>query len=145
MDPLSDVLPHFDVAEFHELRVEHSPAAAVDRMLSSPAAPDSATRLLLAVRGIHQRQGTISELARTIGREIRRRDNEVVFLRDGRRIAIAIAVWAEAVDDGSMLRTETRVRAADPRARLAFRVYWLFVGPFSALIRRRWLRAAARA
>jgi hypothetical protein len=25
-----------------------------------------------------------------------------------------------------------------------FRAYWLVVGPFSALIRRRWLRAIAR-
>jgi len=33
------------------------------------------------------------------------------------------------------------VRAMDARARRAFRLYWLAIGPFSALIRRRWLRA----
>jgi hypothetical protein len=145
VDPLSDVLPHFDVGELHELRVEQPPALAVDRFLSTSATPDFVTRLLFAVRGIPHRDGTIAELASRIGKEIRRRENEVVFLRSRGRIRIAIAVWAEADDGGSILRTETRVRADDRRARLAFRVYWLFIGPFSAFIRRRWLRAAARA
>ena len=35
------------------------------------------------------------------------------------------------------------VRAVDEAARRAFRRYWLLVGPFSALIRRRWLKRIA--
>jgi hypothetical protein len=50
-----------------------------------------------------------------------------------------------ARDGGSLLVTETRVAAMDDGARRAFRRYWLAVGPFSALIRRRWLAATARA
>jgi hypothetical protein len=46
--------------------------------------------------------------------------------------------------DGSTLRTETRVEAMDAGARRSFRAYWLAVGPFSSLIRRRWLAAAER-
>ena len=38
----------------------------------------------------------------------------------------------------------TRVAAMDASSRRAFRAYWLAVGPFSPLIRRRWLRAAER-
>jgi hypothetical protein len=45
----------------------------------------------------------------------------------------------------SILGTETRVAAMDAKSRRAFRRYWLAVGPFSALIRRRWLAAAERA
>ena len=44
-----------------------------------------------------------------------------------------------------LLSTETRVLATDARARRAFRAYWFLVGPFSSLIRRRWLAAGARA
>jgi hypothetical protein len=33
------------------------------------------------------------------------------------------------------------VHALDERARRLFRLYWLVVGPFSKLIRRRWLKA----
>jgi hypothetical protein len=36
------------------------------------------------------------------------------------------------------------VHALTPRARRLFRLYWLAIGPFSALIRRRWLKAIAR-
>jgi hypothetical protein len=58
-----------------------------------------------------------------------------------RRQRVAIAFEAEArPSGGSGLVTETRVGDVD----LAFRLYWLVVGPFSALIRRRWLRAVAR-
>jgi hypothetical protein len=46
--------------------------------------------------------------------------------------------------DGRTLATETRVQLTDPRSRRRFKLYWLIVGPFSALIRRIWLRAIAR-
>jgi hypothetical protein len=37
------------------------------------------------------------------------------------------------------------VRCTDEGSRRAFRRYWLLVGPFSALIRRLWLREVRRA
>jgi hypothetical protein len=55
-------------------------------------------------------------------------------------IKAAIDFRAERIPGGSRLTTETRVQASDPRARRAFRAYWLAIAPFSALIRRRWLR-----
>jgi hypothetical protein len=54
----------------------------------------------------------------------------------------AVNFRAEAIPGGSRLTTETRVKASDARARRRFRLYWLAIGPFSALIRRRWLAAA---
>jgi len=53
----------------------------------------------------------------------------------------AKAVWnfrVEALEGGlSQVSTETRVATTDPAAHRAFRRYWLVVGPFSGLIRRR--------
>lgn len=49
------------------------------------------------------------------------------------------------VRDRHELATETRVEATDAASRRAFRRYWLAVGQFSALVRRRWLAAAERA
>ena len=61
-------------------------------------------------------------------------------------IRMVFDITATAAGDGmSILATETRVAAMDASARRAFRRYWLVVGPFSALIRRRWLTAAERA
>lgn len=51
----------------------------------------------------------------------------------------------QALDSSSTLvTTETRVFATDEPARRAFARYWLVVGPFSALIRRRMLAVLRR-
>jgi hypothetical protein len=58
------------------------------------------------------------------------------------------AAWSFAVhpgDDGTtLLRTETRILAADAPSRRRFRAYWLVVRPFSGWIRRVMLRAIRR-
>lgn len=48
----------------------------------------------------------------------------------------------EAIESGSLISTETWIETFGARARWRFRAYWLIVGPFSALIRREFLRAA---
>lgn len=45
---------------------------------------------------------------------------------------------------GTLLSTETRVRATDPGSLRAFRRYWRVIYPGSALIRLEWLRAIRR-
>ena len=59
-------------------------------------------------------------------------------------VQVATDVRAVSTPGGCVLSTETRVLTADESARRTFRRYWLVVGPFSALIRRRWLRAVER-
>ena len=60
-------------------------------------------------------------------------------------VRVAVNLRAEPLPGGeTRLSTETRIAAVDAGARRAFRRYWLVVGPFSALIRRRWLEAARR-
>jgi hypothetical protein len=46
--------------------------------------------------------------------------------------------------DGTLLTTETRVRATDARSRALFSLYWLAIRIGSGLIRRDLLRAAAQ-
>ena len=62
---------------------------------------------------------------------------------------VACAVWNFAVEDvgegRTMLSTETRIISGDSSSRRKFRAYWLFVRPFSGLIRRLMLRAVRRA
>jgi hypothetical protein len=60
----------------------------------------------------------------------------------------AQGVWnfrVEPAESGqTILSTETRVTCGDVRSRRKFRVYWLFVRPFSGLIRHIMLRAVAK-
>lgn len=61
----------------------------------------------------------------------------------------AYAAWSfsvNAVDERHCrLTTETRVLTGDESSRRRFRAYWMFVRPFSGLIRRQMLRAIRRA
>ena len=49
-----------------------------------------------------------------------------------------------AVSGGTVLTTETRIKATDDPARRTFGRYWRVVIPGSAAIRRAWLRAIRR-
>jgi len=141
--PLEDWLPEYDVRERHEHRVDASPERALELALCAPSAPDGIVRMVLRLRGVPP-AGTIEELAARIGLVERERTPTLWVGVGGRRVRIGIDFVARPDAGGSVLSTETRVRAGTWRARAAFRAYWLLVGPFSALIRRRWLRAIAR-
>jgi hypothetical protein len=75
--------------------------------------------------------------------------NVLPFNKDNFRGAappgVACAVWNFAVADAgegcTILSTETRIISGDSSSRRKFRAYWLFVRPFSGLIRRLMLRA----
>jgi hypothetical protein len=160
--PLDRWLPEFDVHERHERRLPVSPSRALEIVLAMPAATDPAVRVLLWLRGIRS-TSSIGELGNRLGfEELARTPTSLVSggsgtpwrPRGGSRpfadpapgtLRMAIAFWAEPLGaGGSLLLTETRVAAVDERARRAFRRYWRLIGPFSALIRRRWLAAAAK-
>lgn len=60
----------------------------------------------------------------------------------------AKAAWNFSLSDRSdgavLLETETRVLCLDDASRRRFRLYWLFIGKFSSLIRREILQAVKR-
>lgn len=64
-------------------------------------------------------------------------------LAGGRMAAIA-NFRTEPADGGALLWTETWVSAPRPADAAAFTAYWLAIGPWSAWIRRIFLRAACR-
>jgi hypothetical protein len=162
MPRLDELLPEYDVREVHERRVPAQPEDAVAAALGIPIAPDALVRTLFKLRGLPG--GSVYGALRSIGfAELVREPDRVVlgvagrpWTRRGRLapfdkagpgdVRMALEVVATALGAGeSLLATETRVAAVDAPARRAFRRYWLVVGPFSALIRRRWLAAAERA
>jgi hypothetical protein len=146
--PLLDtVVPKYEVWERHSVALPLVPERALEVALASPAAPDSIVRALLRLRGLGVPSGSLEQFATTPPfRELARSETEFVAGLAPRGLEIAFDLRAEPRPGGSLLTTETRVHALTPRARRLFRLYWLAVGPFSALIRRRWLKAiAARA
>jgi hypothetical protein len=143
---IDDWLPEFEVARRYDAAVAADPERAVDLVLAAPAAPDRVVGSLLALRGLPARGRTVEEFLRALDFEhLGRTPTEWAAAHEGRRLRIAIAFEAEPIPGGSRLRTETRVGALDEGARRRFRLYWLAIGEFSGLIRRRWLLAAQEA
>jgi hypothetical protein len=143
---IEDWMPEFDVRERHDAAIAAEPERALDLVLGTPAAPDRVVGALLAARGMPARGRTIEDFLRALDFEhLGRTSTEWVAALDRGRVKIAIAFETAPIPGGSRLTTETRVKTLDDRALRAFRLYWLAVGPSSALIRRRWLRAVQRA
>ena len=155
-------LPRYDIGQRHEVVLSASAEQAVAAALSTPAAPDRLVRALFRLRGLDPHGSirafmaangftVLEETATTfvVGLVACRRNIPVADAAAWRQaslpgsIRIAADFRAEPRGSGTRLITETRVAAMDRRALWGFRLYWLLVGPFSKLIRRRWLRAAA--
>jgi len=155
-------MPEFDWHETHAAELTCSPEHALATMLALPVASGPLVRLLLRLRGLG-RGPAIGESFERLGFEtLARSPTEIVAAAAGtpwRRkgglrsfddagpgtVRMAIDFRAEPLPGGCRLSTETRIAAVDDAARRAFGRYWRVVGPFSALIRRRWLAAAATA
>jgi len=160
MAGLDDWLPSFEISTRHEITLDFRAEEAITKVLAAPAAPDSLVRLLFRLRGLRP-EGSLADfiaangftlLERTptscvAGTSLRPRGRVVPdaagwrAARGSAPISAAIEFRAVPLGAGSRLTTETRVAAGSSLGLLLFRVYWLFVGPFSSLIRRRWLRA----
>jgi hypothetical protein len=143
---IDDWLPEFDVGKRYDAAVAASPERALDLVLAAPVAPDPIVSALLAARGLPARGRAVEDYLRALEFDhLGRTPTEWAAAHDGERLKIAVAFEAEPIPGGSRLATETRVRALDDRTRRRFRLYWLAIGPFSGLIRRRWLRAVQEA
>lgn len=162
MGGIDSWLPTFDVGERHEIAVAFSAEEALRRALATPAAPDRFVRFLFRLRALRP-EGSIQQFMAANGFMVLERTATTyvvglaarrcrVPLADPaawraamlpRTVKIAADLHAESEPSGSRLITETRVSATDAAARLPFRLYWLLIGPFSKLIRRRWLRTVA--
>lgn len=143
MHPLDGHLPEFDVNEVHDISLAVPPETALQRVLALPVAPDRLVRALFRIRGLDGASLPIERFTvEVLGLEMVER-TPTVAVAAGRLGQLRVAIMFQAQSrpaNGSRLVTETRVADAD----IAFRLYWLIVGPFSALIRRRWLRGVAR-
>jgi hypothetical protein len=156
---LDDWLPRFDVRECHEKRVRADDETAFRAFLETPAGCDALTRALFTLRGLGTGRTPLGRMFEGMGFEVLERTGTSLVVGasgqpwrpSGRLEAFGddlpgtVRMAADLRARGGVLSTETRVMALDDRARRAFRRYWFVVGPFSALIRRRWLAAASRA
>ena len=162
MQDLDTFLPRFDVNEIHSISLACDAERALELALAAPAAPGRLVAALFRARGLPPTT-SVQELFDRMGFETLsvsptgivvgasgtpwRPSGNIGPFTDPRPgiVRIATDLRATPVAGGCILSTETRVLAVDDPARRAFGRYWVVVGPFSALIRRRWLGAAREA
>lgn len=139
-------MPRYDVRQYHEALVAASPERALAVLLALPAAEDPIIAALFRVRGISGGELPLRAFIDRLGfHRIASTDRSFIGTWEVAGVRIGIAVWSEPHGTRTArLATETRVLSLSAAARVGFRLYWLLVGPFSALIRRRWLAAAKR-
>ena len=143
---LDSVLPSYEVREYHEVSVDASPEDAMAAALALRAASDPIVAALFRLRGVPGGGLTFKAFFSRLGlAPVIETGRAFVGVGDLFGVRIAFGLWADDHGKGARLATETRVHALNRTARWRFRLYWLGVGPFSALIRRRWLSAARRA
>jgi hypothetical protein len=158
---LSDVLPRWDVGKRHAIELDAPPervwaalhettlgdmpvARFLFRLRGLPSAPE---RGLLELEGFQRiaeeppRELVVGAVGRpwVLTAQLER-DADLRTFSDPGFAKLALNVTY----DGRLLATETRVQLTDSRSRLLFKLYWLVIGPFSGVIRRRWLRAIKR-
>jgi hypothetical protein len=139
---LDDWLPRYDHREYHEHRVECPPEEALVAGLSAPAEPDALVRVLFRLRGLNAEAKSLDQLFAPPWATVLERTPTafVAKLNEAKGIEIVFDLRARPAEGGATISTETRVAGGG----LRFRAYWLLVRPFSGLIRRRWLMAAAK-
>jgi hypothetical protein len=159
MQALDTFLPRFDVNETHSISLACDAERALELALAGPAAPGRLVAALFRARGLPPTTSVRGLFDRMGFDTLSASPAEVVVGASGTpwrpsgkigpftasrpgTVRIATDLRATPVPGGCILSTETRVLAVDAAARRAFGRYWVVVGPFSALIRRRWLRAA---
>lgn len=162
---LDDFLPQWDVRERHEVLVPLPPDLAYQAVKELDLSRSLLIRMLFSLRGLPSGNSLTLQNLTTVGFVVLAEDPpaEIVLgltgrfwkMRGGiRRLnadefvsfadpGFVKAAWNFRVQQsasGSTVSTETRVFATDERSRRSFRRYWIFVRPFSGLIRREALR-----
>jgi len=160
--------PEARLLERHESHVAAPPERAYEAIRQVRLAEMPIVRALLTVRRIpHSKEMTLQEFFSTPPFLILEEapEQEVVigtadwlwrhrehpstpdefraFPKEGTMRAIA-NFRVDTTDSGSLISTETWVATFGSMASWLFRAYWLIIGPFSALIRREFLRVARK-
>ena len=165
---IDEFLSEYDFVETHGISIDAGAADIYRAANETDFAESFIIRWLFWLRGLSTEKVTLASLKKTrfeiLGET---RDREIVLGLVGRfwtprgdlkkidsesfkkfdTAGYAKAVWNFALrPDGGATRltTETRIRCLDAESRRNFGFYWMFVRPFSGLIRMEMLRAIKR-
>ena len=158
-------MPAFDVVHSHALTIHADAERTLEAVRHTDLRPSRIIRLLFRLRGLPRAAlsmsglsdigfaalgetpgeeivfGLVGEFWRPVGGLV---ETDTEHFRHFNVRGYAKAAWgfrvAPAPGGGVILSTETRVLCTSMPSRVAFRVYWILVRPFSGWVRREMLR-----
>lgn len=171
---LDEVMPDYDVTEFHELWVPADPAAAYDAVVAVSASEVRLFGPLMRLRTFG-RSGRVFDSTKPLLGEMKRIGFLELGVRPGEEVVVgaigrfwsplgnrprpttdfagfdepgyskaAMNFTVAPAGEGSRITTETRIVGTDAAATRKFRFYWLVIRLGSGAIRRSWLKAIRR-
>ena len=162
MDLLEMYLPQYDVRDAHDIVIRNNSSVVYQQFSQLDFSSSFITKALFKLRGLPVSKYTIKGLISGMrfteidaiqsqeylfgfwgSEKIEPITNKKLFISttDGIKMKVVCSFKFEPIENGHCrVVTETRVKSYTKLARLTFRLYWFFIGPFSGLIRKEWLR-----
>ena len=162
---IDEFLPSYDFSEKHNIMI-HAKTERVFRVLNEIDLCESPIiRWLFRLRGLPAKNVTLRDLRKIRFETLGEVENKEILLGlagrfwkikgDLRKVdagnfrefdekGFAKAVWDFSLDElggETRLTTETRIQCLDAKSRKSFGFYWMFIRPFSGLIRREMLKS----
>lgn len=165
---IDEFLPEHDFSESHDISVQANAATVYSAINDVDFGESAIVRWLFRLRGWPTKKITLRGLGKlrfetlgetinkelllglagrfwTIRGDLRKIDSE--SFKEFDEAGYAKTVWSFSLDeDGSQTRltTETRIKCLDVESRRSFGRYWMFIRPFSGLIRMEMLKTIKR-
>ena len=156
---IDDFLPEYDFVETHGIAIDASPASVYAAANEVDFSDSFIVRWLLRLRGMSGDSVSLRNLEKSSFKILGEIANKELLIglagrfwtpwgdmqrvdasnfREFEKPGYAKAVWNFSLDasgNETHLTTETRIRCLDTGSRRSFGFYWMFVQPFSGLIR----------
>lgn len=161
---IDEFLPEYDFVETHDIKIRAPAEAVYNAVVEIDFCESAIIRWLLFLRGMSSEHIRLRDLRKSNFEILGKRKNEELLIglagkfwtptgklqevnsdnfREFKKKGFAKAVWNFSIDENgneTRLTTETRVRCLDDESRRSFGFYWMFIQPFSTLIRREMLK-----
>ncbi len=165
---IDEFLPEYDFNEVHDIGICANPERVYSAVNELDFSESFIVRWLLRLRGMSGENVTIRNLRsfkfETLGEMVNRelliglagrfwipwgdlQKIDAGNFREFEKKGFAKAVWNFSLvpaGRGTKLTTETRIKCLDDESRASFGRYWMFIRPFSGLIRMEMLRMIKR-
>lgn len=167
---IDDFMPTYDFIETHDIQICAKTEDVYSILKDFNLCESAIVRLLFRLRGMPSDKMTLREIHKLRFEVLGESENHEILLglagrfwtlrgdmqkvnsqnfREFDKEGYAKATWNFSLSEtvkgaSSLLTTETRIKCLDKKSRTRFGFYWMFIQPFSALIRKEILRTIRR-